>query len=270
MAERSQCATCSQSASFFCLCTASQTLLCAACVPLHVTAKAAHLVSPISAYSFVKKAEDLGRYNVRLQVVDNLTTVLNTVEEQLAAEEQMMLTQVSTAQEEQVKTVQAAFAAVQRDLQAIYAELRSTVKEVREELEHASVVSIVQLSEPAHLFLSSAGHLKDKTEPFLDVMKELSSRVSLALAPASITPSQAFATILQPHICTLPSCGTCQDLRKGLELQTGIPAEETGLLRKLFGSKSIRSVPTDTPTKRRKLEAPPSEEKPKEPNFYLQ
>lgn len=270
MAERSLCATCSQPAGFFCLCTAPQTLLCAACIPLHVTAKAAHLVSPISAQSFVKKAEDLGRYNVRLQVVDSLTSVLSSVEEHLLAEERTMLTQVAAAQEEQVKVVHSAFAAVQKDLQSLYAELRNTVKEVREELERASVVSLVQLSEAALLFLSAASHLKDKTEPFLDVAQELSRRVSLTLAPATLSPSQAFATILQPHMCALPSCVTCQDLRKGLELQAGIPAEETGLLRKLFGSKSTRSIPTDTPTKRRKLEAPPSEEKPKEPNYSLQ
>lgn len=270
MADRSLCATCSQPAGFFCLCTAPQTLLCAACVPIHVTAKAAHLVSPISAQSFVKKAEDLGRYNVRLQVVDSLTAVLSCVEDHLSAEESSMLAQVAAAQEEQVKAVHSAFAAVQRDLQSVYAELRNTVKEVREELDRASVVSAVQLSESAQLFLSAAGHLKDKTQPFLDVAQELSRRVSLALVPASITPSQAFEAILQPHMCTLASCVPCQDLRKGLELQAEVPTEETGLLRKLFGSKSIRSVPSDTPTKRRKLEAPPSEEKPKELNYYLQ
>ena len=268
MAEHSLCVSCSQAASFFCLCTASQTLLCAACVPQHVSTKAAHLLSPISAQSFVKKAEDLGRYNVRLQVVDSLITTLHCAEEKLLSEEKHMVTFVQAAQEERLKAVQTAYAAVQRDLEAVYASLRNTLKGIRSELDQASVVSTVQLSESAQLFLRVAGHFKENAEPYVDVAQELTRRVSLVQMPASIPPSEAFENVLQPHVCALPSCNTCLELRKGLELQVEAPAE-TGLLRKLFGTKT-RSIPTDTPTKRRKLDAPASEEKPKEPSFYLQ
>lgn len=246
MADKSPCSVCNKPASFFCLCTSLQTLLCPLCVATHIGTRGAHLISPLSAHQFVKKAEDLDRYNLRLQVVSDLTSTLEGLEAKLEAERKAASGLISKLVEERIGTIRKVGGLVERDVERMYEAIKAALQAVRKELNEAASVSVVQLSENAQLFIKSASHVREKLSKFIDIPDELNRRVSLLVQEASVEPAMAFTQVLEDKACGSPNCFSCDEIRKALEIIRPQPAlitpsvpreEDQGFLTRLFGAK---------------------------------
>lgn len=257
MADKNQCSVCSKPASFFCLCTSLQTLLCPLCVATHISSRGAHLISPLSAHQFVKKAEDLDRYNLRLQVVGDLTSTLEGLESKLEAEKKAASGQIAKIVEEKLSTVRKVGELVERDVERMYEAIKRSMQAVRKELNEAASVSVVQLSTEAQLFIKSASHVRELSR-FIDIDSELSRRVSLLVQEASVEPALAFAQVLEGKSCGSPNCFSCEEIRKALEitkpqaallLPAAAPEEEHSIFTRLFGAK-VRASAEDVMRKK--------------------
>ena len=255
MAERNVCSSCSKPASFFCLCTSMKTLLCPMCIPTHVTTRGAHLISPISASSFVKKAEDLDRYNTRLHVVEELTAVLDDMSRRLDIERKAVSSVIAETQTERLSAMKAAFLQAQRDIEELYASLKNSVQAIRDELTHASSVSTLDLSEQSQLFISAASHVRDKDTVFVDLQREIDTRISLSISQTLVNPETALQDVLSPWVCKSRDCFGCSEIRKGLDIvisspppaPVAPPPEEPNIFAKLFGAKVKSTLETMSP-----------------------
>ena len=264
MADQSLCTACKKPANFFCLCTSLQTLLCPLCVASHISTRGAHLISPLSAQQFVKKAEDLDRYNLRLQVVSDLTVTLDSLTTSLEAEKRRASGVIRNMLEERLTVIRTAFEQAERDINSLYESIKTTIQTVRREVNEAVTVPTVLLSPESQLFIKSAAHLKERLETFLDIDSEINRRVSLSIQELTINPSQAFATILETKSCGSLNCFSCEEIRKALEIpkpqvMKSLPLlqeqeEEPSFFAKLLGTK-VKTTAEDI--FRQKTENPP-------------
>ena len=276
MADKNLCSVCSKSASFFCLCTSLQTLLCPLCVATHISSRGAHLISPLSAHQFVKKAEDLDRYNLRLQVVGDLTGTLEGLEAKLEAERKAAAGQIAKLVEEKIGTIRRVGQLVERDVERMYEAIKGSMQAIRKELNEAVSVSVVQLSEEAQLFVKSASHVREKLGRFIDIQGELSRRVTLLVQEASVEPALAFAQMLEDKSCGSSNCFSCEEIRKALEIikpqaalltPTAPQEEEHGFLTRLFGTKVRASAEEVMRKKNEGGPTPPGSERSRDSSF---